>query len=61
MGRTVKKPLFISALPDHIDYCVDLTQLLEQALELNRQVFLFTGDRNIGERLQDVGGNREYL
>lgn len=47
MGRTVKKPLFISALPDHIDYCVDLASLLEQALELNRQVFLFTGDKDI--------------
>lgn len=61
MGRTVQKPLFISALPDHIDSCVDLSRLLKRALELNRQVFLFTGDRNIGERLQDVGGNREYL
>ena len=55
MGRSVKKPLFISALPDHIDFCVDLASLLEQALELNRQVFLFTGDKRIGERLQNVG------
>ena len=61
MGRTVQKPLFISALADNIDFCIELDPLLEQALELNRQVFLFTGDRNIGERLQDVGGNREYL
>lgn len=61
MGRTVQKPLFIGALADNIDFCIELDPLLEQALELNRQVFLFTGDRNIGERLQDVGGNREYL
>ena len=60
-GRTVQKPLFIGALADSIDFCIELDPLLEQALELNRQVFLFTGDRNIGERLQDVGGNREYL
>ena len=55
MGRSVKKPLFISALPDHIDYCVDLTQLLEETLSFGRQVFLFTGDKRIGERLQNVG------
>ena len=54
MGRTAKKPLFISALPDHIDFCVDLTQLLEQTLELNRQVFLFTGDKRIRERVKNV-------
>ena len=54
MGRTAKKPLFISALPDHIDFCVDLTQLLEQTLELNRQVFLFTGDKHIGKRVKNV-------
>lgn len=54
MGRSVKKPLFISALPDHIDYFVDLTQLLEETLSFGRQVFLFTGDKRIGERLQNV-------
>lgn len=51
MGRTAKKPLFISALPDHIDFCVDLTQLLEQILKLDKQVFLFTGDTDIKKRL----------
>lgn len=51
MGRTAKKPLFISALPDHIDLCVDLTQLLEQILKLDKQVFLFTGDTDIKKRL----------
>ena len=54
IGRTEKKPLFISALTDHIDYCVDLTQLLEQTLELNRQAFLFTGDKRIRERMKNV-------
>ena len=53
-GTYRKKPLFISALPDHIDFCVDLTQLLEQTLELNRQVFLFTGDKRIRERVKNV-------
>ena len=51
IGRTAKKPLFISALPDHIDFCVDLTQLLEQILKLDKQVFLFTGDTDIIKRL----------
>ena len=61
MGRTVKKPLFISALPDHIDFCVDLTQLLEQTLELNRQVFLFTGDNDIKKRLDAMKEKRVIL
>ena len=61
MGRTAKKPLFISALPDYIDYCVDLTQLLEQTLELNRQVFLFTGDRDIKKRLDATKETRIIL
>ena len=61
IGRTAKKPLFISALPDHIDFCVDLTQLLEQTLELNRQVFLFTGDRDIKKRLDAMKEKRIIL
>lgn len=61
MGRTAKKPLFISALPDHIDFCVDLTQLLEQTLELNRQVFLFTGDKDIKKRLDATKEKRIIL
>lgn len=61
MGRTVKKPLFISALPDHIDFCVDLASLLEQALELNRQVFLFTGDKDIKKRLDATKEKRIIL
>lgn len=46
-GRTVQKPLFIGALADNIDFCIVLGSLLEQALELGRQVFLFTRDKNI--------------
>lgn len=61
MGRTVQKPLFIGALADSIDFCIDLASLLMPAFGLGRQVFLFARDKNIGERLQDVGGNREYL
>lgn len=61
IGRTAKKPLFISALPDHIDFCVDLTQLLEQTLELNRQVFLFTGDKDIKKRLDATKEKRIIL
>ena len=61
MGRTVKKPLFISALPDHIDFCVDLASLLERALELNRQVFLFTGDKDIKKRLDATKEKRIIL
>lgn len=61
MGRTAKKPLFISALPDHIDFCVDLASLLEQALELNRQVFLFTGDKDIKKRLDATKEKRIIL
>ena len=52
MGRTVQKPLFIGALADNIDFCIELDPLLEQMLRLDRQVFLFTSDEHIGERLQ---------
>ena len=52
MRRTVQKPLFIGALADNIDFCIDLGSLLKSALGLDRQVFLFTSDEHIGERLQ---------
>ena len=52
MGRTVQKPLFIGALADNIDFCIDLGSLLKSALGLDRQVFLFTSDEHIGKRLQ---------
>ena len=54
-GRTVQKPLFINALADNIDFCIDLSSLLEQALSLGRQVFVFTRDKNIAERVREVG------
>ena len=58
-GRTVQKPLFIGALADSIDFCIVLGSLLEQALELGRQVFLFTRDKNISERLK--GTNKKQM
>ena len=59
MGRTVQKPLFIRALADTIDVCIDLGSLLEQALRLGRQVFLFTRDKNIAERSR--GSDRKQI
>ena len=58
-GRTVQRPLFIGALADNIDFCIVLGSLLEQALELGRQVFLFTRDKNISERLK--GTNKKQM
>ena len=54
MGRTVQKPLFIGALADNIDFCIDLASLLEKASDLSRQVFVFTRDKNIAERIQET-------
>lgn len=54
MGRTVQKPLFIGALAYYIDFCIDLESLLEKASDLNRQVFVFTRDKNIAERIQET-------
>lgn len=54
MGRTVQKPLFIRALADNIDFCIDLASLLMPAFGLGRQVFLFTRDKNIAERSQST-------
>lgn len=54
MGRTVQKPLFIGALADKIDFCIDLASLLMPVLGLGRQVFLFTRDKRIGERVNDI-------
>ena len=58
MGRTVQKPLFISALADTIDVCIDLGSLLGQALRLGRQVFLFTRDKSLRNGRGDLIGNR---
>ena len=54
MGRTVQKPLFIGALADNIDFCIDLASLLEKASDLDRQVFVFTRDKNVAERIQEI-------
>ena len=54
MGRTVQKPQFIGALADNIDFCIDLASLLEKASDLDRQVFVFTRDKNIAERIQEI-------
>ena len=58
-GRTVQKPLFIGALADSIDFCIDLASLLTPAFGLGRQVFLFTRDKNISERLK--GTNKKQM
>ena len=49
MGRTVQKPLFIGALADNIDFCIDLVSLLTPALGFGRQVLLFARGKNIEE------------
>lgn len=59
MGRTVQKPLFIGALADNIDFCIDLASLLMPVIELGRQVFLFARDKNISERLK--GTNKKQM
>ena len=54
MGRTVQKPLFIGALADNIDFCIDLASLLGKASDLIRQVFVFSRDKNVAERIQEI-------
>ena len=54
MGRTVQKPLFISALADNIDCCIDLSTLLTHVFGRDIQVFLFARDKNITKRIQGI-------
>lgn len=61
MRRTVQKPLFIGALTYYIDFCIDLGSLLKSALGLDRQVFLFMSDEDIGERLQGADKKQVIL
>ena len=61
MGRTVQKPLFIGALADNIDFCIDLASLLTTAFELDRQVFLFARNKNIVECLGDIDKKQVIL
>ena len=60
-GRTVQKPLFIGALADSIDFCIDLASLLMPAFGLGRQVFLFARDKNIAERMGDIDKKQVIL
>ena len=61
MGRTVQKPLFIGALADNIDFCIDLASLLTTAFELGRQVSLFARNKNIAECLGDIDKKQVIL
>ena len=60
-GRTVQKPLFIGALADSIDFCIDLASLLMPAFGLGRQVFLFARDKSIAERMGDIDKKQVIL
>ena len=60
-GRTVQKPLFIGALADNIDFCIDLGSLLKPAFQFGRQVFLFARDKNIAERMGDIDKKQVIL
>ena len=58
-GCIAKKPLLIgSLLADATDVGISLFPLLEEALSLERQVFLFTGDENVEERLNGMKEKR---
>lgn len=61
MGRTVQKPLFIGALADNIDFCIDLGSLLKSALGLDRQVFVFTRNKNLEDRVQGLKRMKIFL
>ena len=60
-GRTVQKPLFIGALADSIDFCIDLASLLMPAFGLGRQVFLFARDKSIAECMGDIDKKQVIL
>ena len=61
MGRTVQKPLFIGALADNIDFSIDLTLLLEQTLGFDRQLFVFTRNKNLENRVQGLKRMKIFL
>lgn len=61
MRRTVQKPLFIGALADNIDFCIDLGSLLKSALGLDRQVFVFTRNKNLEDRVQGLKRMKIFL
>lgn len=61
MGRTVQKPLFIGALADNIDFCIDLGSLLKSALGLDRQLFVFTRNKDLDDRVQRLKRMKIFL
>ena len=61
MRRTVQKPLFIGALVYNIDYCVDLGSLLKSALGLDRQLFVFTRNKDLDDRVQRLKRMKIFL
>ena len=61
MRRTVQKPLFIGALAYNIDYCIDLGSLLKSALGLDRQVFVFTRNKNLEDCVQGLKRMKIFL
>ena len=61
MRRTVQKPLFIGALAYKIDFCIDLASLLKSALGLDRQVFVFTRNKNLEDRVQGLKRMKIFL
>lgn len=54
MGRTVNKPLYVTALVDNIDRGVAFSPFTAQLLSMGRQVFIFTADRGIGKRIEGL-------
>ena len=61
MGHTIQKPLFIGALADNIDFSIDLTLLLEQALGFDRQLFVFTRNKNLENCVQGLKRMKIFL
>ena len=61
MGRTDAHPLFVLSLADVIDECIDLAPLLKKAAALGRQVFVFSRDKKIAERIRGSEQIKIYL
>ncbi len=61
MGRTRERPLYILSLADGIDECIGLAPLLKKAAALGRQVFVFSRDMKIAERIRGSEQIKIYL
>lgn len=61
MGRMRERPLYILSLADGIDECIDLAPLLKKAAALGRQVFVFSRDKKIAERIRGSEQIKIYL